>query len=243
MTRKLTNAEVFDSLDKVSVVRTPGSPSGDTTLGTNTAAGSTSLSVASETGFSAGDLIRIGADATLEVHEVGSVTTGSITLVTPTAFAHDSGEVVKSTEKVEIGDLTDDGVSQDANPTRNELLSATQLTPYAYLLQHYARTVTFEVHNYTEENLALALGIPEGNITGSGTSADPTVLHETASDVMTENQRSLIWEGTRKDGQIIEVRGFHARIDPSRSLQYVTGQGMPVPFAANVHHIMRLSWS
>lgn len=243
MARTLTNAELFDRVKTVYVGRTPDSPSGDTTTDTALSDGDTTVSVADETGFSDGDYVRIHKNEDLEFHEVASTSSGQITLVSPIAFDHDSGVVVKSQERVELGEVTDDGINVEGNPTRNEITVATQKRPYAWLLQMMGRQMTFDLENYNLENLALALGIDEGNITGSGTASDPHVLHENAADMMADNQRTLIFEGALKDGTIVEVRGFHARMDPTRTLNLVSGQGVPVPFSADVHHVMQLQWT
>lgn len=70
-------------------------PVANTTLSSGSSAGASTINVASETGFAAGQLVLVGAlTATAEVRTVQSVGSGTITFTAPLGAAHGSGDVV-----------------------------------------------------------------------------------------------------------------------------------------------------
>lgn len=70
----------------------------DSTLSADTAAGVTTITVASATNGAAGDAIKIGTGATAEYRTITSVSTNDLTFRDPLIYAHSASEVVEEAD-------------------------------------------------------------------------------------------------------------------------------------------------
>lgn len=232
MARRNTNAELWKRVSAVGIFRDTSGGDSTTVAGTAPSAGDTTFDVASGDGsnYAADDYVRIGgAGDNLEVVKIEGVTTDTITTVSPLAFDHAVGEAVADVTSTTLGDITEDGVTQEVQPTRNEIASAIKYTPYGFLLARVNQRVSFTIENISKENLAAAFGKAE-SFGGAGTSADPYVTHIRGEDVASEDVPAVWFTGVMKNGETFEVWCQDANLDPSKTINFVTGNLVGVPF-------------
>ena len=237
MARLNTNEELWVACSEAGFIRTPATPSGNTTTDAVLAAGDSVMSVVSETGFATDDILRVSSGNEMEIGFVETVAAGSITLKSNIAFAHLSGVVVTSMERVNLGAVSDDGITRESSVERTEIRAATQAGVYATLITNANARIAWNLLNHSMENVLWALGMDETNISGAGTSADPTVA-DIDPDLFDELQNVAVYfAGSLKDGTTIEIQGWDADFDPNQSITYLRGQAVTLPFAADVKHI------
>lgn len=238
MARTNTNAELFKELDQVGVIRDVSSGASGS-VNTATVKGDTTIVLGSGEGtnFAEDDYIRVGTGKTQEVAQIESIAADTLTLVSALAYAHSAAESVVEQEKVQIGDLTDDGISTATEIGRSQVNSATSREFYAMLDEYFKGQTTFSVLNHSLENLLASLGIDEDNVHGSGTSADPSVADETPDDINGVENQSWYFTGTLNNGTAVEVQLWRCSVDGNRSIQYVRGgDGSPIPFTVDYGH-------
>jgi hypothetical protein len=234
MPRLYKKAELFSDLKEVGYMREATATHGDTTLTAAAAAGATSLTVAAIANFADGDYFLIGTNEGMEIAQVSGTPAGStINLRSPLALAHANGEVVKEVTRTKLGDVTDDGV--DCSPGEgdfNMIPAATKRGPVGYLMGHIAQLVEFGIEHLNLDNLAAALGIPETNITGSGTAAAPHSLNVLPDSFSTAIDAAWYFTGVRKDGMNVEIQLWGVEVDPTGlgALKFARGQVTPVRF-------------
>lgn len=174
MARNRNNSQIFDALSSVGIMRLKASTPGDTTVQTAFAAGVTSFDVAAIANFASGDLIRVGSGSEQEVAKINGAPAGNtITVTHAMAFAHDAAEDVEEIEETDLGPTTDDGVETDAEGTFEGIFAGTRRQVMAYRGAQYAPVIRFSLLETCLENLAVAHGMTEAQVTGSGTSATP----------------------------------------------------------------------
>lgn len=237
-------SEVFKRLTEAGYL-TDDSTGGSTDLDADVTAGSKVLSVTAETDFASGDMVRIDAEGDMEVHEVDTVSAGQITLLTPLAFDHATGDVVVEQERIKVGDITDDGVTEDITVDFNEITVSTQLAVYTRLAGQMNSRMEFSVQNINPENLLFSAGIEDSEVTGAGTASDPYVSVTNPDTVADQNIENIAFymKGLMKDGDNVEVQLWNASVDANRSRTWNTGTGAPVPMAADGATLVFRNWS
>jgi hypothetical protein len=241
MPRLNTSDELWVAVSSAGFVtdETAGTP-GSTTSDAVYSAGDTVLSVVSETNFATGDLVRLATGSSMEIAIVESTAAGSLTMESGIAFAHASGIVLVEQQRVDLGDISDDGVTRESSVERTEIRAATQAGTYATLVTNANARLGWNLLNHSLENVMFALGIDESNITGAGTAADPYI-----SDINPDNFNELTniaiyFAGSLRDGTTVEVQGWNCDFDPNATISYLRGQAVSIPFAADVQHIRYL---
>jgi hypothetical protein len=197
-------------------------------------AGDTVISVVSETDFGAGDLLRIGSGNSIEVGEVESTAAGSITLVSGALIDHAVGEAAVEQVKVDLGDVSEDGVTRETSVDRNEFRVSTQAGVYATLITSANARLSWNLVNHSLENVLASLGIDETGIAGGGIVADPDVAHVDPDAYNELQNHSLYLTGALKDGTTFEIRGFGADFDANQTMTYARGNPALLPLAADV---------
>lgn len=219
---------------------TAGTP-GSTTSDAAYSAGDTVISVTSEANFGAGDLIRVGTANEMEIQIVESTAAGSITLESALAFAHVSGIPVVEQQRVNLGDISDDGVTRESSVERTEIRAATQAGVYATLVTNASARVSWNLLNHSLENVMFALGMDESNISGAGSAADPWVADINPDNFNELTNIAVYFTGSLRDGTTFEIQGWNCDFDPNLTITYLRGQAVSIPFAADIQHLRYLS--
>lgn len=236
MARINTNAEVWAGVTEFGAIRDVDAGA-STTLSAAAAAGVKVLPVSDDlTGtLQAGDYVRVGRDNLLEVHVVDSLTVTDITLETELVRDHDAAEPVVEQELVNWGAVADDGVNVDHSGTQTEINAVTQADAYVTLLQNVLATISCNLLNYSPENIAATLGIPESEITGTGAAGDPFQIFQSGDTIATVQNTSLYCRGFRRDNSTYEIIGFDATFDPNQAKNLLRGQQVNLPISADVN--------
>ena len=239
MARRRTNAELWASISGVGVIRDKASGHLNTTLSAAITAGVTVIPVTAGTNSANGDIIRIGNEDNYEVGviESGGGTT-SLTLVSPTAYAHAAAEPVVEQEKVLLGDTTDQGIGVEIQAERNQVNAATKRAALAHLIGQVNARLSFGVLNHSLENLLTAVGASD-TLLGAGTAADPFIADWDFDDFDTVSFYSMYFTGALKSGEVVEIQAWRASFDPNKAIQYARGaaDGAPIPYAVDVKHV------
>ena len=238
MARLLTNAELWSHVTAVGVIRDV-SGGGSTTIATTAlAVGDTAVTLAAASSFANDDLIRIGDESNEEVAviESGGGTT-SLVLSSGVAYAHAVGEAVVEQERTVLGDVADDGIDVEYQADRTQVNAATRRERLAFLIGNVNARMTFDVRNHSLENVAATLGVSEGNITGAGSAADPSVMDATPDDWDEQANQSFYFTGALKNGTTVEIQLWRTSVDPNKTVTYARGGSPSLPFAVDVGHV------
>ena len=216
---------------------TPGSTTSDAVY----AAGDLVISVTSEANFAANDVIRVGTANEMEVQIVETTAAGSITLESALAFGHISGIPVVEQQRVNLGDISDDGVTRESSVERTEIRACTQAGVYATLVTNASARVSWNMLNHSLENVMFALGMDESNISGAGSAGDPFIADINPDSFNELNNIGVYFTGTLRDGTTFEIQGWNCDFDPNLTITYLRGQAVSIPFAADIQHLRYLS--
>jgi hypothetical protein len=238
MARKNTNEELWLEVSAAGVYRdlTAGATG---TIDTQAAAAQSDVVLGTGEGssFSTGDIIRIGGGNVAEWAEVESIATDTLTLVSLLAFTHEVGEAVVEQESVDLGAVSEDGITRETTVERTEIRAATQASAYANLTTSVGQRLTWNLLNHSLENVMICLGLDEANIHGAGSAADPDVADLIADDMGGLANHALWFTGALNDGSDFEIQGWAAEFDPNQTLTYLRGQAVLLPIAADIQHI------
>jgi len=236
MARLNTNEELWVAVSEFGIFR-DAAAGGSTVLSAAGSAADTSLTVSDETGFAANDMIRVSGGSGMEVHQVDTTGAGTITLKDELVFDHLNGAAVIEVVRVDIGDITDDGVTRDTEVETSEIRAATQAGTYATLVTNVNGRVSANLLNHSMENLLLSLGIDEANIRGTGTSGDPFIADITFNDIGTLANHACYFVGALNDGTTVEIHGWGVEFESNQSVTYVRGGSVSLPCAMKVSHL------
>ena len=237
MARLNTNAELWGALSQFGIM-TDSTAGVDTTLSSSAAEGATSLTPASVAGASTlGDYIRVGSRGNYEVAQIESASTVAFTLKSKLAYDHSTGEAVHELDRTDLGDTSDDGVQVEVQADRTRIDSATQRHAYDWNINHTNYRCTVNLENLSPENFLTALGITDDNVHGAGTTADPYVSDWTPDDIDGMDPVHFWARGTRKNGDVVEVQFWNARIDPTKTMTFARGQDAPAALVFDCSHV------
>lgn len=244
MPRLNTSDELYDALTEVGYIRDVD-PENASTLATAPSSGDTTFDVAGGEGaqFEAGDLIRVGSGEKLEVVEVASVATDTLTVFPALVHDHAIGEAVVEQEKIDMGHVEEGGLTIENTEDTFEVRSATSAVVLLTKTTGINMRITWPNILFSAENLALAMGVPEGQITGAGTASDPTAISWHSDVLGTELNASVYAQGTREDGEIIEVRGFNVRWDLNVTSTLARNAVAGLPTGGEVKAVQFQLWS
>jgi hypothetical protein len=232
MARLNTNAEVWSVLTQFGVMR---DSTGFTALALSTvdeAAGSTAVTLsAASTTLSTGDYIRIGPTGGAEIAKVSALSTDTITLSWPLGETKSAGTAVALVTRVDLGDLTDDGVALEIQTEFNTINAGTQRNAYVHHVAHTDAVANIGLENISWENLLASVGDLESNIAGSGTAANPTVVHWLPDNFDTVKPIAFWCRGALKDGTGVELIFHDCDIDPAKTMTLSRGQDAPLNLA------------
>jgi len=237
MARKLSNSEVFDRLSVAGILRDDeDSGAGSTTVPLAIVADAAAFTVATGHGadFDEDTYVRIGEGSSLEVCKIKTIAGDLITPYTPLALDHIAASACVAQVKVQIGEVTPEGVKHNTTLDVNDVKTATTRGTYVRLVRGITQTVSWATPNHSLENLALALGIPETAILGSGTASAPYRLVLKETSVASALNHSCYFTGVLHDGTTVEAHGWGVDFDGSGDITYTSGDAAPIPFSFNV---------
>lgn len=180
------------------------------------AAGQKVVPCAATAGIVASDMVRVGSGELLEEGIVASVQANvSYTLADNLTYAHAAGEVVVQRTAYDLGDITSDGFSLSGNAQTQDVPSAMRRLAYSILNGYIDLGATFALPTVTNENLAIALGMPFTDVKGAGTAAAPWSLITDGNSMSGEQNQSLMALGVTMDGVPLRVELWNAEFDYS----------------------------
>lgn len=249
MARANNASEVFARLSEAGFIRDVDGGDSTTVDSDFTADGATkTIDVADASPFAVDEIVRLGTRGTQEVQVINAIDTtaspNTLTFDSVIAFDHDSGEDVVEQEKVVLGEVTDDGITEDLTADRNDINVATRSPVYTRLITAVDARLELSIENVNVENYLVTVGVPESELTGSGTQADMNQAVIEGNEVIDGMSNvSMYFTGVMEDGDSVEVQGWNAQIDPNRSRTWNTGTGSPLPMAADVSTLVTKIWS
>lgn len=228
MPRLNTNAEVLHRLTNVGV-QDDASGGGSSTLSAGVAAGVSVLPFTAVTNFVATDLIRVGRTEWAKILSIASL---NVTLTRPIEYAHPILDPVVETADVPIGDTTMDGFNWDTQTDETTVKVGTSRNAYLYIPGSIERTLTFQLLNFSLENLAEVFGLnPTSRITGAGTSGNPYILSIDPANFHEQPVRNWFFESLREDGKLIRAEFWQSKVYAAQAqIKVVTGEPTNVPF-------------
>jgi hypothetical protein len=230
MARLNTNAELWAYISQFGVMW-------DSTTGLSTtistggiAQGGSTLNLEASSTAATGNYIRIGPRGGTEVAKIEVGATASATLVSGVAEAHSSGEQVIELIRTNLGDISDQGINIDVTADMTTINVATQRHAYAHHVAHTDYACMVQLENLSWENLLVAMGIPEANLHGGSTVADPTVADWISDQIDTISPLQFYGVGALKDGTAVEVQFFDCDFNPNKTFNMARGQDAPLEF-------------
>jgi hypothetical protein len=238
MARKNTNEELWLEVSAAGIYRDAATP-GTGALNSQAAAGQSDLVLGTGegAGFTVGDVVRISSGNLSEFGVVESIATDTLTLHSFLAFTHATGIAVTEQEEIDLGAVSEDGITRETTVERTEIRAVTQATAYANLVVSVGQRITWNLLNHSLENVMLALGMDESNIHGAGSQADPSVADLTAENMEELLNHCLWFRGALKDATTFEIQGWAVEFDANQTMTYLRGQAVLLPMAADVQHI------
>lgn len=238
MARKNTNEELWLEVSAAGIYRDAATP-GSGLLTVLAAAGQADLVLDTGEGaaFSVGEVVRISSGNLAEFATIETIVVETLTLNSFLAFSHAIGIAVEAQDEIDLGAVSDDGITRETTVERTEIRAVTQATAYANLVASVSQRITWNLLNHSLENVMIALGMNEADIHGAGTQIDPSVADLTA-DNMEQLLNQCIWfRGALKDATTFEIQGWAVEWDANQTLTYLRGQAVLLPMAADVQHI------
>jgi hypothetical protein len=236
MARLNRKTELFDRLTKVEVIREATGTHGNSTLTAAVAAGGTTLSLTAATNFADADVLLIDTGEFLEINkQSGAPATNDVTASFGLLYAHDVGTVVKEGVAIDLGHVEAGGFQFQSGGQFNAINSAIRRLTLAYSAGYTEMSGTLGLIGFNPENFALAMGIPETNVIGTGTSSDPYTLLLGADNLDTAGDQAVRLTGARKDGGIVQLELWGVQFDFSTvQVQWTRGQVAQIPLGIKV---------
>lgn len=241
-TRLNTAAELWKQLDEAGIIL--DTPSGASQLvDTLALKGDLTLIIDAAGTFAVNDLIRIGSGEEVEVNEIDTIVTTTITLMTGLAFDQEVGQPVVEQEKRDIGHVAEGGVTMDATEETFEVAAATSATVLVSRTTGVEQRISWPGLNWSMRNVAIAVGMDEDNdILGTGVASDPYVLRWIAEEMNSLLNCSIYFQGVREDDKIMEVRGWNIKFDLNRSATFARNAAAELPMGGIVKTIEIRQW-
>ncbi len=228
MTRLNTNQEVVHDLRTVGFYTDSAT---STTLSSAESQGDDQIAVASASGFSAGDTIRVAAQGnTCDVAVIDTVSGTNLNLKNKLAFDQANGAAVTLLTFTDIGATTDAGVAFETTHDETSLAAGTQKGTYLYLPGSVEQQITWSQLNYNPENLAQAFGQDEGS-TGLFVMTSPESITLNPNDFASLGAKTWKFEGLREDGATLTVHVYDAKVSSvNNTITLNTGAAADIPY-------------
>lgn len=225
---------VLKQLSKAYLVVDQTATPGNTTLTAGALAGATALTVAGITNFANGDLIRVGAGEEIELAIVSGTPAGNtVNIATGLVYDHVSGEQVVEQVAYDLGDVEAGGVNLAFAGESQDINVATKRLAFTTLNGYVDASVEFQLPTFTLANFALATGIAQSTIRGTGTAADPLELTTDGNEFAGVTNASIVVVGQKYDGTYLRAELWGVDFDYTGiSFALSRGQLTAVPVRA-----------
>lgn len=200
LTIRPSKGKVFQRLTDLGIWEDDDVTPVSTTTDAANSKGAVVLNVALETGFVAGDWIRVSTGDTVEFHWVDSTAAGVLNLRTRLLRDIAIGAAVVQQKETALGGVTEDGVTLTVGGNIEVKHIGTSIQSVGLRLGNASVALAFAITQMTKENLARALGIPQADIVG----ANVPIL----DNIGTEAIEGLFVRGTLEDGTIAHVNAW-----------------------------------
>lgn len=230
MARLNTNAELWAYISQFGVMWDSTSGLSTTVSTGGIAAGSSTLPLEASSTGSTGSYIRIGPRGGTEVAKVEAGSSVSATLQSFVAEPHSSGSPVVELIRTDLGDISDQGINVDVTADMTTINVATQRHAYGHHVAHTDYACVVQLENLSWENLLVAMGIPEANLHGGSSVADPNVADWISDQIDTITPLQFYGVGALKDGTAVEVQFFDCDFNPNKTFNMARGQDAPLEF-------------
>lgn len=228
--------KVAKSLQSVLLARDTGAGGGSTTLAAAAAAGASSISATASTNFAVGDAVRVGAGELMEAAVIASIAGAgpfTIGLNDPLTYAHPSGDVLVEQTVFDLGDVTEGGVSVRFAGNTVQIPSGNRRLNFATLEGFVDMSAEFALPTFSLDNLAVSLGIPFADISGTGAFSTPHALVTDGNSFATEANQNLFAIGVLMDGTVARFELWGVDFDYSAvAAQLAIGVLAEVPMRA-----------
>ncbi len=221
--------KLSDLPQQVIAVR-PKPSGGSTTLSANSAAGATTATLTSVTGFTDQDPVILGSEEDAELLAQTGAPSGSVVTVRAPGLkrAHVIGEAIKEGIAYDLGNCMNVRDASTADVFDNE--TDVNRNPNGRRLGHLAYQPQFDVQGYSPNLFALLTGMLMSRVLGAGTAADPTQLHTDGSDLGREDT-FLVFNELLADGTFLRHE-FDACAADYSQMAIALGQGRETLLAA-----------
>lgn len=167
-------SEKVTELTEVGLLLLQTATPGDTTMDAENQSGQKIVTVTAETNFAIDDDVVMDDGNVLEIGNVEATAAGQLTMKSNLHFTHASGAIVKELLRIDLGDVTEDGVVDSFSGGMTVHNSGLRHGPWDATLGHSEHEMEFSILNATLDNWLLAMGLVEGTDSGgTGTNADP----------------------------------------------------------------------
>lgn len=232
MARTNTGEELWRKLTEVAMYRIVSAGGSTTTSGAITQ-GQQTITVGSTTNFLINDPVIFSGDQGVWLDSL-SGTPGTATLVTtwkvPVGTA--SGASVWEAVKTVLGHPTEEGPSIQPTFTQTAIRSAIQDLPLQYISGQGEIGVGLPLLGFNVENWMTMFGIPETNVTGAGSAADPTQGYIGGTLFGTQTTQVLRLTGSRFNGStvVLDFNDAKPEASGSLSLNRTAASSLPINF-------------
>jgi hypothetical protein len=220
-TNKPTKGKVFDALTEAGVFEDAGS-GGTSTVASGGAADSSTVTVASGTGFAAGDWVRFGTGNTMQIFQLDGVAGAVLTIRGKFLRALAVGDVVREQTLTLFDGVDQDGAELALSGGIERMRSALTRLPIGLRPGNAEATFRIPVIGTTLANLARVLGIPQAAVSGGR-------LLVSGGNVLTSTEVNGVYlKGTLLDGSSWVALGWGTDIDLSQAVELlVNNTGKP----------------
>jgi hypothetical protein len=215
-----SNADLFAEMVSVQELTDSGTTS---TLSAGVAAGVYSVTLASASGFVAGDWVRIGTGSNAEYHLVHGVVTNTLNFRTQVLRAIASGVTVVKQNAIDVGGI--EGGFTIATPGQVTVQrSETSRMSLKNRVGNISAQLSFNATNVTPETLQRAFGIAASAYASS-------VLPMTNATFAKALSRTFVFNGLTQGARKITICGWNGTCQASGEINMTQAANLTVPIA------------
>lgn len=225
VTNKPTKGKVFDALTEAGVFEDAGA-GGNSTVASGGAAGASTVVVASGTGFAAGDWVRFASGNLLQIFQLESVVTTTLTIRGQFLRSLAVGDQVREQTLTLFPGVDADGAELALSGSVEVMRSALTRTNIGTRPGNAEVAIRIPIIETTLANIARALGIPQSAVSGGR-------LLAAGSNILTSAEVNGVYlKGTLVDSTTWVALGWGTDIDLSQAMEILvnnTGKPNTVP--------------
>lgn len=237
MPRLLNGQEVFKYVNKVSVLRIKAATPGDTTTSAALARAAVNVGVASSTNFTNGEFAFVIGSGGTDVVKLGAPA-ATMPFTTKPLFAQDIGARLVSAEEIQLGHISEQGVTFGGSMTLNPVKAATSRTPIAYISDPGEMTASLSLLGHNNQNLMLAFGATEAE-DGAGNTADPYQVGVGQTTMGSQGLQAIRILGERHDAKIVEMLFVAAQVEVNVNSTLGSGQQSGIPVSMKFTNLIQ----